>query len=377
MQSIRTPAQHRAEVAKIMASLPANDNEITSRQARKSKSPKHGALADELRALKTWRRLAQANDGVGGVWHFGGEDGDELPTTKGDRELIGPGAMSRLLNNAAAPGLFRKEAVISLAGPDFCLVPVGSDIEHGTEYESPNGFGPVRPIIRMGGVSFAVGGEWTPAGDAARGQITKVKSGKGWKWFTDVTRETHGASVSEDITRASNDNLAKVLGTTPPRHIKRTRARRSAPSIDWPRTKAELRKVLQTFQADGDTPFAEARAFAGLLPAANDNRPALPCGSQHPLMSFVGMQATAKQEQVDTSAQAEDRLIEFQLANSIRKRLDPDHVVVLDAAIKAANFREIGELFGHNDKTAERRGKQLVYKAVGQLDEILKKMDAA
>ena len=54
----------------------------------------------------------------------------------------------------------------------------------------------------------------------------------------------------------------------------------------------------------------------------------------------------------------------------------PEHVKILDAAIIARSFAEVGEQFGFTGKTAERQGKRLVQEAAKGFTETLKRLAA-
>jgi hypothetical protein len=72
----------------------------------------------------------------------------------------------------------------------------------------------------------------------------------------------------------------------------------------------------------------------------------------------------------------EDRLIAMQDAAFANDNISPKHAKVLDAAIVAQNFSEIGKVFGFTKKTAERQGKRLLVDACKGFDEVLKQLVA-
>ncbi|GAB4073187.1 hypothetical protein KHC28_15395 [Ancylobacter sonchi] len=67
----------------------------------------------------------------------------------------------------------------------------------------------------------------------------------------------------------------------------------------------------------------------------------------------------------------DERIDAGRLACRVRQRLSADDVAVLDAALEAQNFAEIGRLFGRGGKTAQRRGKRMLRDAVARLQELL------
>ncbi|MCB4771805.1 hypothetical protein LGR54_24645 [Ancylobacter sp. Lp-2] len=67
----------------------------------------------------------------------------------------------------------------------------------------------------------------------------------------------------------------------------------------------------------------------------------------------------------------DERIDAGRLACRVRQRLSADDVTVLDAALEAQNFADIGRLFGHDGKTAQRRGKMFLRDAATHLQELL------
>lgn len=68
----------------------------------------------------------------------------------------------------------------------------------------------------------------------------------------------------------------------------------------------------------------------------------------------------------------EDRIDAERLAGRLRQRLSDEDVAVLDAALEAKNFAEIGALVGHSGKHAQRQGKMMLRAAAERLQELLK-----
>jgi len=71
------------------------------------------------------------------------------------------------------------------------------------------------------------------------------------------------------------------------------------------------------------------------------------------------------------STSMDDRIDAERLAGRLRQQLSADDVAVLDAALEAANFEDIGRLFGRRGKAAERLGKSLLLDAAVRLGELL------
>lgn len=66
-----------------------------------------------------------------------------------------------------------------------------------------------------------------------------------------------------------------------------------------------------------------------------------------------------------------DPVAELQEAARVRSAVKPETAEILDLALRAANFREIGEALGYRAKQAERRGKAAVLASCKELDEVL------
>ena len=56
--------------------------------------------------------------------------------------------------------------------------------------------------------------------------------------------------------------------------------------------------------------------------------------------------------------------------------IDPKKAKVLDVAISSPNFEVVGNQFGYEGKTAERRGKRLVLEAAKAFDKVLEALAA-
>ncbi|MDR6955223.1 hypothetical protein J2X65_004602 [Ancylobacter sp. 3268] len=67
----------------------------------------------------------------------------------------------------------------------------------------------------------------------------------------------------------------------------------------------------------------------------------------------------------------DDRIDAGRLACRVRERLSANDVAVLDAALEAQNFADIGRLFGFTGRTARRRGKMFLRHAATHLQEFL------
>lgn len=66
-----------------------------------------------------------------------------------------------------------------------------------------------------------------------------------------------------------------------------------------------------------------------------------------------------------------DPVEEHETAERVREMVEPETAAVLDCALRAANFADVGRLQGFHGKTAERRGKQAVLAACAELEAVL------
>lgn len=103
--------------------------------------------------------------------------------------------------------------------------------------------------------------------------------------------------------------------------------------------------------------FRPSERFGAPKGADNDNSPSITAGhsanASAPAFDFVDPVADAQ---------------EFE---RVRQAVKPETANVLDLALRAANFSEIGEHLGHHGKTAERRGKAALLAACEELEAVL------
>lgn len=177
-----------------------------------------------------------------------------------------------------------------------------------------------------------------------------------------LTRAHQASLPAEDI-RASNRHVAGILGAPLPRYIKAKRQKRRGPA-------PKFRSAIDT---TGLT-FADAREWCGLPPAERDPRPALPCGTRDVASQFVGLRISGSGVVVPNVATPVHEAVES--ADTLARllaQLAADDVKALAAAICAPNFSKVGEAFGFDGKTAERRGKAIVIAAAKTLSAVLEK----
>ncbi|MGQ3214677.1 hypothetical protein [Shinella sp.] len=192
-----------------------------------------------------------------------------------------------------------------------------------------------------------------------------------WRGRRPVDRFTaaKGHGVDEDEERAKRERLAGWLGCEAGWHVTATKESRAAARARG----ARVRGLPTPPLPPTSLPLDEARAFAGLPPAATtDKRAGLPLGSPdigNIFASWISAPKKGKSGSVATDESGPDR-------TSIEAHLSKDDVVLLDAAITAQNFEEVGAVIGVKGKTAERRGKAELVGAVARLANVLEELAA-
>jgi hypothetical protein len=378
----RTPTQHRALVDLWRATAPNNDSDIIPPPPRYSASPRHKALAVDLTSLLEWRRSSELVAMLPTNWQV---DSDGGPDHEDDQP---PGRQSVECEIEIRPSV--GEMLLALASVDFKdgryaklggggephRVPAGGDVEYGPAVKAPKNIGgSTSPVWRLGGLAFSIersartgyANEVTPP----LGSLILWRAAPGKSGFQTVEKfgtpkgATRDAKTT-DARAAANDYLAALYGAGSPRFLQ---------------TNDQYRRILPPTRLDehlrGSTPLPIALAMAGLPPQpANDNKPALPCGSPDIASSFVGaFPSWAGTPICDYSAVAHDQLAARQALGIIKAQLTTAEIRLLDLAITGQTFQQLGEAFGYSDKAAERRGKRLLLAVTKKLAAILEKLD--
>jgi hypothetical protein len=126
---------------------------------------------------------------------------------------------------------------------------------------------------------------------------------------------------------------------------------------------------LRRFGVSGDIPFAEARARSGLSQSTIITA-GLPCGGDGSVAdSFLGMQATGRDQGKERSLDEYERISEICF---LRAKLSAADCAVLDAAISCRHFKDLAERPG----TYEQRAKPMLLAAAKKLSEIQAKARA-
>lgn len=150
-----------------------------------------------------------------------------------------------------------------------------------------------------------------------------------------------GRGVTDGDVARSNAFYADLLGTPPARFIKRTK-RRNGPSMTAAESRANLDRAI---------------ANTKVMPPVTKYPPGLPCGAQQVGDSFVGY---LKQPTGSTGSVAWQD-IAWTIENAkvwreVRRALKSKDTAVLDAAMRAQNFEDVGVAAGQAPSYARHRG---------------------
>lgn len=314
---MRTPAEHRAEVAAVMAKVPKRDCDIIPRGPRSTEAPRHRDLSDRLALLLEWRRLANPEEIWPSCWCVPANDnGAEAAHVEAEWEM--------------RPSLSEIERTLEQARED--------SVEDGG----------AEAIMRL----YRKDAYGTPYGSREDRQaaIDALKY---------LLRYMQGTPV---VSPERHDPNFAPTGLGAPESPSRT----------------ALRDLADSFGVGRDVPFAEARARWNLPPVANDNEPTFPWRPSDPREIFSTGRVHSNPE-ASRGGEFNDgisrRLGDLQEAAHLRGKLPAETVRVLDVAILAQSFADVGRAFGVLEKkSAARRGKQLVVDACEKLSAELEKI---
>lgn len=351
--------RNRAAVAAWRATAPANDSDIF-RYPRKS-SPRHSELSADLAALLQWRALSRpapetlktnwnvipANDNKPEVDSYDGFEGDapDPPRIECVHQIRPtPEEIDRAVKKVkcrevrgqleAVSGDIEKRdgLVVRLGRLEFGTLPTKNK---GSKTEPGNN----RQLIRYGG-----------------------------RWVVDKFGHAKGPDIDEDEEQQKRERLADWLGCEPGQNKVATPEMRKAAR----ERAARCRDLPNPPLPSTSMSLNEARAFAGLPPVDVDERPALPTATSDIGDIFESWMCRPKNTKSGAVPQEEERLDR----ETVAAQLAPADVAILDAAMKARNFREIGCMNGSEGKTAERHGKAELVAATARLATIFEKIAA-
>jgi len=343
----RTPTEYRAILDDWRSrNNHLSDSEIMPKQ-RHVRSPRHARIAAAIRSLLAWRDIVEPQDTF--QTNFlrpdndnGPKEPDEPRPSKRDveceieirptvNELMNAVSTVRFVNGFPAKG-------------------------------DPNvEFGPMRdgiaPFSRIGGLQLSVVDYKRTHRDVPprRGEIQKYESGG--RWYN--PRDRFGTPKGEAPDYEEINNFyCSLLGATPNRNVK---------ALPKHLQKQPVAPENITFPDLPPTALslARARAWCGLPPsAARDSRAALPWrpASAKALFmsgSVTGNGGVAPPPRNDPDTQFENR----QTASTVKSAMLPLDASVLDHALTAGTFEDVGCSLGFNGKIAERRGQRAVIAA--------------
>jgi hypothetical protein len=360
------PSAERQELAKaIWATMPKNDSDIFERKAEPSENPKLDHLADRLKPLLAWRhaRVSVSLDSTNWLQadndnHFDGERASPKAATNLERRIRPGSSDAELKSFIKKAGPCREWTHAKLGG--------GGEIEH-----TPTDVDFVRVVDKR-----------NKFGEPTQTHMAMVRAGK-LRLATGKT-ESYGERVEEGTILYQPDKFGELLGPEPdddekarslsywtslmrydadtasstlmePVRFKRAgRIRRKA---KFKLSKAEMQEVLAT------QPH----------PPVTHYKPGLPCGAEDIGSQFVGgwISATKGNQPPDRWQDVSDELSRQAEFDRWFAALPEDQRKALDLACTAANFREIGEAFGKEGKTAERYGKRVLIAANDTLEKVM------
>lgn len=359
-----TPTDFRTAYQEWAKTAPTRDSDIIPDGPRKSANPRHSDLADQLKELLLWRNLMRP------IWplstNFLEPDNDN--NTERDEDDARAPLRSTDCADVIRPSVEEMMEAVSSIVFDERGRPTSGDFEV-RQPEDGESAQTYPPIKRLGGLRFGVsdsnqlnGSKLSPT----RGSLIAWHASEDRFGYLPEDSKGEPLGPKEDKQSVkqiekSNEFFAKLLNTSPHRYIPKGVVRKA---------NVINRELMKPSSPAVSLPLNEARAFYGLPPAANDNRPALPCGSHRVCDSFIGHHRhTAVHD--DPSNEADGWLIKTGEALNIRAKLPAAYVKLLDTAITASNFADIGNAAGYCGKTAERHGKRLVLDACHALSRII------
>jgi hypothetical protein len=363
----RTPAEHRAIVGELRKTTPTTDSEIFRSAPRKrNQRPRHSALAEQFSSLLKWSRLAKPLAALETNWRLPGDYSDDLDdeeaATRAPRYSVECELEMRPTVNELVAAVKHVAFQTGMFGEK---VPVGGDVEYvkGPRPRKPlSGSG--RTMVRLGALRFAPEDHNERLSPTRGGLVSFGASAfnRGREPYENFGTP-YGAKAHPNDIALSNAHFASLMGAPPARHIKPTR-KHWAPRARKPAVFPPLPPPTM--------PFDQAREMCGLPSVILDERPALPCATEHVAESFIGGRVTSSPLPQERSATACDLLERKEQTLLLRGRLSAGNVQVLDIASYCANFTELGLALGHiGAKNAERQGKHRLLKAIYELETVL------
>lgn len=179
----------------------------------------------------------------------------------------------------------------------------------------------------------------------------------------DKLKAQRGGDENPQERVASNRYFAEMLNTRPHRYVSGKKAKRGGRNY----TATESRAMLAEATANTDpTKITYTRYPDGL-----------PCGSAKVADSFVGMKKIKCGESVSMMWQdIASSIVEREIWSATMAAITQRDDKVLEVAVTARNFSDIGQSLGFTGKRAERRGKRALITANDNLSYFLKEYAA-
>jgi hypothetical protein len=303
-----TPATYRKALAAWKANAPKTDGPIMPRDAHTT-APRHGKLSVKLRSLMAWKRAAEPEDPLATSWLRYDLHADNDNNFDEQDEPI--------------PQLLDTVEEIRPSIPEM-------------QREWPSSVKNKWPVVYLHDVAIGGDMEHGTQKDVPEYAASEIAGGNAPKRDRRIVKRirglefSNGEQVERTEVRGPNDTVVMGDVRMPAGALVRYKSGKSG---KWYRPSDNFRG------AKGALPETEQTVGVG-----GHSQGSLPCP---------------------------DPVAEHEWARDIRKLVDKETARVLDMALEAANFREIGEAFGKQGKNAERAGRDMVIEACGKLDLIL------
>lgn len=337
---------------------------------RVSENPRHRDLADALRPLLAWRSISRHEYGLTTNWRIipkngehGADEDDEPEDGEPQRHL----QRDRLMETRP-----REEEMIAMYGDGTDIVRYAAKKRKRPSHWTwpAKGTSIPAPAVRIGGLCFSNGNAEESAyvwrgGKLVKGKIVmpagalmRYGASPDKRGFPTVDRfaDLRGSDDDDDRSQsakdelaASNDFWASLLGTQPHRYIPASRKRRP-----FMMSRADQLETLATKPK----------------PPVTYCPPGLPCGQKRAADAFLG--CTHSPTFNAGSGRNDNPWLEKTLSAAVRASVSDDDAAVLDAALTAGTFQDVGVAMGATGKTAERKGKAALLKATERLGKKIK-----
>lgn len=355
--------RHRAEVAAWRKTAPANDSDIF-RYPRQS-TPRHFELSTVLAALLKWRAISRpAPAALRTNWRIIPAN-DNRPEIDDDDRVEGEAPDPPIIECALKTRPTPEEMVRAIRKVK-CRTVAGQIEAVDGDIEKRDGL-----VVRAGRLEFGTLQTEAEGGATVPGNNRQLIRWGGRRPVDNFGR-ARGPDIDEDEELAKRERLADWLGCDLWKASELTREEQRAAKRASRERAARCRGKPNPPLPPTTLDLNAARAFAGLPPVDVDRRTALPTATIDVGDIFQSWMSRPKNSNGGAVPEAEDHVDR----DIIAAQLSPSDVTVLDAALAAKNFKDIGAHIGLAGKAAERGGKAVLVAATERLAMVLEKIAA-